>query len=195
MIASLSDVNLPRDAGDFCLMSRRVVDLINQSPERHRYLRGLRAWVGFRQLGIPVERERRAAGRAKYDFRRLLKLALDGLFSFSIVPLRAASLLGAFTVSFSVLAAIYFILAKIFLDVSPVGFTALAVSIAFFAGVQLLFLGLIGEYIGRIYEEVKQRPLYIVDSVLRTSEPWTPYTRVVTGDCMKIIGGGVPVNR
>jgi dolichol-phosphate mannosyltransferase len=193
LISLLADMKLPRDAGDFCLMSRRVVEHLNRLPERHRYLRGLRAWVGFRQIGIAVERGARAAGKAKYSLRRLLRLAGDGIFSFSIVPLRLAALLGCFTVGFSVVAALYSLYAKLLLQRSPQGFTALAVSIAFFAGVQLMFLGVIGEYVGRIYEEVKRRPLYLVHEVISGQKPWTPHTQVGTGSFTQSTGGGAPV--
>lgn len=191
LISRMSGIRLPRDAGDFCLLSRRVVDHLNGVPERHRYLRGLRAWVGFRQIGIPIERERRASGKPKYNVRRLFGLAFDGIFSFSIVPLRAASVLGFCTVAVSVAAATFFVYAKLLLQRSPQGFTALAVSIAFFAGVQLIFLGVIGEYVGRIYEEVKRRPLYVVDRVIRGEGRWMPNTRENIADCTNSIGGGV----
>jgi dolichol-phosphate mannosyltransferase len=191
LISAMSGIQLPRDAGDFCLLSRRVVDHLNSAPERHRYLRGLRAWVGFRQIGILIERERRASGKPKYNLRRLFGLAFDGIFSFSIVPLRAASVLGLCTVVVSVAAAVFFVYAKLVLQQSPQGFTALAVSIAFFAGVQLIFMGVIGEYVGRIYEEVKRRPQYVVDRVIRGEERWMPNTRENIADCTNSIGGGV----
>ena len=167
LIARLADVALPLDAGDFGLMSRRVVEVINRAPEHHRYLRGLRTWAGFRQTGVVVERARRHAGKSKYSIAKLVKLALDGVFAFSTAPLRAASLLGALALLGSVLFACYALYAKVVRDQSPEGFTALIVSITFLSGVQLLFLGIIGEYLGRVYEEVKGRPLYIVDRITR----------------------------
>jgi glycosyltransferase involved in cell wall biosynthesis len=166
LIARLSDLDLPRDAGDFSLMSRRAVDELRRSPERHRYLRGLRRWVGFRQIGLPVERDARYAGASKYSPRKLFKLAFDGIFSFSVVPLRAATMLGALAIGGSLAFAAFAIVSHLFYSQSPAGFTALIVSVVFLAGVQLLFLGLIGEYIGRIFEQVKQRPQYVVDRVL-----------------------------
>jgi len=194
LISKMSGIRLPRDAGDFCLLSRRVVDHLNGAPERHRYLRGLRAWVGFRQLGIPIEREARASGQPKYNLRRLFSLAFDGIFSFSIVPLRAAAVLGFSTVAISIAAAGFFVYAKLLLQRSPQGFTALAVSIAFFAGVQLIFLGVIGEYVGRIYEEVKRRPLYVVDQVIRGADLWMPNTHKNIAGCTSSIGGGALAN-
>lgn len=195
VIAMLADLRLPPDAGDFCLMSRRVVDQLKAAPERHRYLRGLRTWVGFRQIGIPIEREERSAGESKYNFVKLFKLAFDGIFSFSVTPLRTATFLGAITVGLSMLWAAFTIYAKLMLDHSPQGFTGLAVSIAFFAGVQLIFLGVIGEYIGRIYEQVKGRPLYIVQQQARYTRPWTPNMPAITESFTSNIGGGVLESR
>jgi len=168
-IATLSDIRLPLDSGDFGLMSRRVVDQIRQMPEHQRYLRGLRTWVGFKQIGIPIERAERYAGKAKYTPLRLLKLASDGIFAFSIVPLRAATVLGMAGITASVLFAIYSVYVKFVLKQSPKGFTALTFLITFLSGFILLFLGVIGEYVGRIYEEVKARPNYIVARVVRST--------------------------
>jgi dolichol-phosphate mannosyltransferase len=170
LLARMAKPELPLDAGDFSLMSRRVVDLLRATPERHRYLRGLRAWAGFEQLGLPVERASRHAGQPKYSFGRLVELGLDGIFSFSVMPIRAAAVLGAGAVLLTVFFALYAVYAKLFLDQSPQGFTALLVVGTFLSGVLLFFLGVIGEYVGRIYEEVKARPLYVVDRVVR-AEP------------------------
>lgn len=169
LIARLSRIDLPLDAGDFSLLSRRVADLLRHSPERHRYLRGLRAWAGFRQIGVPVERAARTKGTSKYTLRRLLTLALDGVFSFSVVPLRAAAMVGLVAVFASVLFAVYSVVAKLLFDRSPQGFTALIVAVTFLSGTQLLFLGILGEYVGRIFEEVKRRPLYVVDRLVGRS--------------------------
>jgi len=173
LLAVLSSIELPLDAGDFGLISRRVVEEIRRMPEHHRYLRGLRTWVGFRQIGIPVERSARQAGLTKYSPLRLLKLASDGIFAFSIVPLRAAALLGAAATALSVLYSLYALYAKFRLH-SPQGFTALILAITFLSGVNLFFLGIIGEYIGRVYEEAKGRPHYIVREMIckqKVSEP------------------------
>ncbi|HYT94426.1 MAG TPA: glycosyltransferase family 2 protein [Gemmataceae bacterium] len=167
MLARLSNVQLPVDAGDFGLMSRRVVDQLRNAPERHRYLRGLRAWAGYRQIGIAVERSARAAGESKYSLAKLVALACDGFFSFSVAPLRAAALLGVSAIVLSSLFALYSIVAKFLLHQSPQGFTALILVMVFLSGTNLLFLGLLGEYLGRVYEEVKRRPLYVVDQVVR----------------------------
>jgi dolichol-phosphate mannosyltransferase len=169
IIAALSSIRLPLDAGDFGLMSSRVVDEIRRMPEHHRYIRGLRTWIGFRQIGVPVERDARCAGRTKYSPLRLLKLASDGIFAFSIVPLRAASLTGAIASALSVLYAIYSLYMK-FRSHSPQGFTALILAITFLSGINLFFLGIIGEYVGRVYEEAKGRPHYVVRKVTRSRQ-------------------------
>jgi polyisoprenyl-phosphate glycosyltransferase len=165
VLAGLSSIELPLDAGDFGLMSRRVVEEIRQMREHHRYLRGLRTWVGFRQTGIPIERSARRAGRTKYSPLKLLKLASDGIFAFSIVPLRAAALVGATATALSALFALYSLYAKFWLH-SPQGFTALILAVTFLSGVNLFFLGIIGEYVGRVYEEAKARPHYVVRKVI-----------------------------
>lgn len=175
MMAGLSDTRLPLDAGDFGLMSRRVVNQLRSMPEHHRYLRGMRSWVGYRQTGIPVERAERHSGKSKYSIMRLVKLASDGIFAFSIVPIRAAGLLGAGAIFVATCYALVAVFAKEFLHRSPKGFTALIVLITFLSGVNLLFLGVIGEYVGRIYEEAKSRPLYVVERLVgaprRAREP------------------------
>ncbi|MFO0059490.1 MAG: glycosyltransferase family 2 protein [Planctomyces sp.] len=165
LISRMSDVDLPQGAGDFSLMSSRVLKIVRSCPERHRYLRGLRRWAGFRQTGIEVERDARYRGESKYSWLKLFRLAADGIFSFSAVPLRAASWMGSLTVGAATVFAVYATVAHLFFSRSPQGFTALIIAITFLAGVQLIFLGVIGEYIGRIYEQVKQRPLYLVDRI------------------------------
>ena len=165
LLAVLSSTQLPLDAGDFGLMSRRVIDEIRRMPEHHRYLRGLRTWVGFRQIGIPVERSARGAGRTKYSPWKLLKLASDGIFAFSIVPLRAAVIVGVAAIALSGIYSLYSLYAKFWLH-SPQGFTALILAITFLSGVNLFFLGIIGEYVGRVYEETKARPHYVVRRVV-----------------------------
>lgn len=166
LAAGLSGGQLPLDAGDFGLMSRRVVHLLRRMPERHRYLRGLRAWAGFRQIGVPVARASREAGSSKYGIRKLLRLAFDGIFAFSVVPLRAAALTGAIAIAMSTLFATYSLVARLFFDRAPRGFTSLILTLIFLSGVQLFFLGVIGEYLGRLYEEVKGRPIYVVDEIV-----------------------------
>jgi glycosyltransferase involved in cell wall biosynthesis len=174
LMARLSDIQLPLDSGDFGLMSRRVVDQLRRMPEHHRYLRGMRTWVGFRQTGIEVERAERHSGKSKYNMMRLLKLAFDGIFAFSIVPIRAAALFGAIVMFLSSLFIVYSIYIRLVLHKSPQGFTALIVAITFLSGIIVFFLGVIGEYVGRIYEELKARPHYVIlrrASILGESAP------------------------
>jgi len=171
VLSRLSDVALPVDAGDFGLMSMRVVRAIRTSPERQRYLRGLRAWVGFRQCGLEVDRPERHSGESKYSTAKLVKLALDGIFAFSIVPLRLATIFGALAIAIALAWAVFVLYAKLFLDRSPQGFSSVIITIVFLSGGNLFFLGVIGEYVGRIYEESKGRPLYVVDEVITGAGP------------------------
>lgn len=171
LLSSLADTQLPLDSGDFALMTRRVVEQMRAAPEHNRYLRGLRSWVGFRQTGITVERDERFAGTTNYGPLKLLKLASDGIFSFSIVPLRAAALLGLFAIVVTGMFSLYTLYARLVLHRTPVGFTSLMLFMAFLTGVQLFFLGIIGEYVGRIYQETKRRPLYVLGSVRRAAPP------------------------
>ncbi len=167
LIARISDVKLPVDAGDFALMSRRVVDALRSLPERERYLRGLRTWLGFRQTSIAVERAERAAGDSKYTVAKLIGLALDGAFAFSVVPLRVSAVVGSLAIAAAGAFALYAIYAKVVLNEPTQGFTALVVLFTFLIGMVLISLWIIGEYLGRVYEEVKRRPIYIVDRVTR----------------------------
>lgn len=157
----LADVEIPTDTGDFCLMDRSVVDLLNNMPERNRYIRGLRAWVGFRQTAVQFERDPRFAGEVKYTFRKSLALATNGLVSFSIVPLRLSTYVGLLAAAIALLMMFLVLYWRIFEPKSPVtGFATIALAIFFLGAVQLICIGILGEYIGRIYEEVRGRPLY-----------------------------------
>jgi dolichol-phosphate mannosyltransferase len=147
-------------------MDRRVVDLLRSMPERNRFMRGIRSWVGLRQMGLPYERQARHAGQPKYTFGRLVLLALDGLISFSYMPLRAITLLGFSISLFSIIMAMFYAVKKLTAGLNPPGFATLVVAIFFLAGMQLITMGVIGEYVGRIYDEVKQRPLYVVRRVI-----------------------------
>jgi polyisoprenyl-phosphate glycosyltransferase len=171
LMTMLSDIALPLDSGDFGLISRRVIAQLRNMPEHHRYLRGMRTWVGFRQAGIEVERAERLSGKSKYNLVRLLKLAFDGIFAFSIVPIRVAALFGSLVIFISTLYVLYALYARLFLHQSPQGFTALLVSVTFLSGIVIFFLGVIGEYVGRIYEEIKARPHYIVNRQLGVAKP------------------------
>ena len=161
VLNAVSGVRMPLDAGDFALLSRTVVDQIRAVPEHNRYLRGLRAWVGFRQVGLRVERAERAAGDSKYSLMRLIGLGMDGLFSFSTLPIRMASLAGAGIMAVSLLYLVYAVFCRLFLDTSPPGFTMLIIAVVFLGGTQLVFLGVLGEYVARVLDEVRNRPVYI----------------------------------
>ncbi len=159
-----SNIRMPLDAGDFCLLSKRVVTHLNALPEESRYLRGMRAWVGFNQVGIEYERAGREGGNSKYSARALFDLAFNGIFNFSEFPIRFIGRLGILTVLVAVIYLGVTIYKKLVFGTVPEGFTALIFAIVLFSGVQLLSLGIIGEYILRIFFQVKQRPLYIVKS-------------------------------
>lgn len=167
---SVSYVDIPLDSGDFSLISRRVADVLNQMPEESRFIRGMRSWVGFRQIGLEYERDARVAGAPKYSFKMLRQLAFNGIFNFSEFPIKAVTRLGMLTI---VVAGLYFIqtLVKkyVYGDV-PQGFTALVFLIVLFSGVQLIALGMIGEYVLRIFFQTKGRPLYVVREVIRQQE-------------------------
>lgn len=166
LLKNLADIEIPLDTGDFCLMDRRVVELLNTMPERNRYIRGLRSWVGFSQTSIPFERDPRFAGEVKYTFRKSLALAFDGLVSFSKVPLRLSTYLGLFAAFVALVMAVLIVYWRFFVPQSPLtGLSTILVAIFFLGAVQLLSIGILGEYIGRIYEEVKHRPLYTLAEV------------------------------
>jgi glycosyltransferase involved in cell wall biosynthesis len=166
MLRQVANVDIPLDAGDFCIMDRRVVNLLQSMPERNRFVRGIRSWVGLRQTGLSYERQARYAGQPKYTFGRLMLLALDGFISFSHTPLRVASLLGLGISLLSFLLAGFYFIKKIVAGLSPPGFATLVVAVFFLAGIQLITIGLMGEYVGRIFDEVKRRPLYVVRRVM-----------------------------
>jgi polyisoprenyl-phosphate glycosyltransferase len=171
LLKKLADVEIPTDTGDFCLLDRQVVDLLNAMPERNRYIRGLRSWVGFKQTALLFDRDPRFAGEVKYTFTKSLKLAINGLASFSQVPLRLSTYLGLFTAFLSALMAILVLYWRLISPVSPLsGLATVLIAVFFFGAVQLLSIGILGEYIGRIYEEVKGRPLYTLAEVAQHQE-------------------------
>lgn len=166
LLRVVSRVDIPLETGDFCLMDRCVVDALTALPERNRFIRGLRSWVGFRQIGLAYERDARYAGKPKYTFRKLVSLALDGLISFSFLPLRLATMLGFLVSALSLLAATYYLIKRLTVGLNPPGFATLVVLLLFLSGVQLITIGVIGEYIGHVLEEVKGRPTYVVREVI-----------------------------
>ena len=168
----LASIDVPLDSGDFALMDRRVVDVMNALPEKNRFVRGLRSWSGFRQTGVAYERDSRAAGETKYSFRKLLLLAFDGIVNFSTAPLSFIFGLGIVTAVIAMCAGAIYLAARIF--AIPIfgytpgeapGFTTLILTILFFSGVQLISIGILGEYLGRIYQEIKMRPTFVVKEV------------------------------
>ncbi|MDP6179498.1 MAG: glycosyltransferase family 2 protein [Desulfatiglandales bacterium] len=158
----LSDTSIPPDAGDFRLMDRDVIEALNRLPERSRFMKGLFSWVGFRQTGIPFERPSRHAGRSKWSYLKLFRFALDGLFSFSTLPLRIWIWVGSVIASTSFLYAVYLMLRTLFQGVDQPGYASLMVTVLFLGGIQLISIGVVGEYIGRIFDETKRRPLYLI---------------------------------
>jgi polyisoprenyl-phosphate glycosyltransferase len=163
ILRRLADVDIPPDTGDFCLMDKQVVDVINSMPERNRYVRGLRAWVGFRQTAVYFERDPRFAGEVKYTFAKSLALAINGIMSLSKVPLRVATYLGLLSAGVALLMMVLVLYWRLFDPTAPlIGFTLITIAIFFLGAVQLICIGILGEYIGRIYEEVKGRPIYTV---------------------------------
>jgi glycosyltransferase involved in cell wall biosynthesis len=160
----MAEIDVPLDAGDFCLMDRRVVDTLVSLRERNRFLRGLRSWVGFRQIGVEYERDARHAGDPKYTLRKLIGLALSGYIGFSAMPLRLATWLGLCAAGMGFLIAVWAAISKLAGIYSPRGWASTLAVIMFLGGVQLLMLGVIGEYLSRVYDEVRQRPLYVVKS-------------------------------
>jgi len=155
--------NVPLDAGDFALVDRKVIDTVNQLPEKTRFMRGLRGWVGYRQIGLPYERDSRQAGDSKYSFVKLLKLALDGIIAYSTVPLRLGIWMGALSAVSGLLYFLFVVYSKLVMNSVPSGWASLASIILVLGGIQLLVLGIIGEYIGRIFDEVKARPTCIIE--------------------------------
>lgn len=162
LLRKLSYLDIPLDSGDFCLMDRKVVETIRRLPERNRFVRGLRTWAGFRQTGLAYERDRRFAGDPKYTLRKLFGLAYDGLFSFSTAPLRWVVYFGFLTAVLAFLGGLWVVYEKLVHGIALAGWASTVVVITFFGGATLLTLGLIGEYVARIFDEVKQRPTYVV---------------------------------
>lgn len=162
LLRSISYVEIPLDSGDFALISRRVVDVMNKMPEESRYLRGMRSWIGFNQTGFEYERDARVAGESKYSFKQLFGLAYNGIFNFSEFPIKFMSRMGVLAILISLVYFIIVVVKKLFFVQVIEGFTALLFVIILFSGVQLLALGIIGEYVLRIFFQSKNRPLYIV---------------------------------
>lgn len=164
LIGKLTSIDIPPDTGDFRLMDRCVVDQLKNLPERSRFLRGLVCWVGFKKIGVKYDRAERTAGTSKYPLKKMVRLAFDGITGFSSAPLKLSFYAGMFATLVGLALFIWSIIEKIFYPTTTVpGWASLMTAVVFFGGVQLISIGIMGEYIGRIYDEVKQRPLYIED--------------------------------
>lgn len=158
----LSDVPIPLDTGDFRLMGRNVVDTLRAMPERDRFVRGMVSWVGFRQVALPYKRAERFAGTSKYPLMKMLRFATDGILSFSTKPLQMSVAFGVTCAALALLGILYALILRIFTNIWVEGWTALMIAVLFIGGVQLITVGILGEYVGRIYNEIKHRPLYVV---------------------------------
>jgi len=165
VITNIFGIKIPLDSGDLCLIRKNVVDKMLTMPEHSLFIRGIRSWVGFNQIGIPCERNERSKGKSKYSLKKLLKLAYDGMFSFSDFPIKFLGRLGLVIILLSFLYAVYILFKRIVLKEVPEGFTTLIIVILFFGGVQLLTVRILGEYLFRVYNESRKRPLYIISSI------------------------------
>ncbi len=171
IIKQLTKVSIPVDTGDFRLMSRRVVESLRRLPERHRFLRGMVSWVGFSQVGVEYDRDVRLSGKTKYPLPKMIRFAIDGITSFSDIPLRFASYFGFAVSALAFVYALIVVVDKLFGVYPPAytpGWASTIVAVAFLGGVQLISLGILGEYLGRIYDEVKGRPLYLISDIERS---------------------------
>lgn len=166
----MSEIDIPKDTGDFRIIDRKVADVFRQMTERNRFIRGMISWVGFKQTYIEYERDERFAGETKYPLKKMLKFASDGIISFSTKPLKMVMILGFLSVFVSIAVLLYALIVKIIgINVEP-GWTSIMVAITFFSGIQLLGLGIVGQYLARIYDESKNRPIYIVRDTLNVDE-------------------------
>ncbi len=162
LIYRITDVKIPLDTGDFRLLDRQVVDVLNQMRERHRFLRGMAAWVGFKQVGVSYRRAARQAGETKYPFKKMLRLAINAVTGFSYFPLQVATYMGFFSAGLSIIAIPIVIIGRLAGSQAFFGQATTLIAVLFLGGVQLISLGILGEYVGRLYDEAKGRPLYIV---------------------------------
>ena len=163
----VSNTKIPIDSGDFSMLSRRVVNQMNLMPEESRYLRGMRAWIGFKQTGFEYNRDARLAGVTKYDWKKLFELAFNGIFNFSDLPVRFITRLGISTICISLIYILYILIKKMIGIYVPEGFTTLIIAICLFSGVQLISIGILGEYVLRIYKQVRNRPLFVIDKIIK----------------------------
>ena len=169
----MSDIDIPSDTGDFRLIDKKVAEVFKAMPEKNRFVRGMMSWIGFNQTSLEYERDARFAGETKYPLKKMIKFASDGIIGFSTKPLKLVSDIGLLSVLFSICIFIYSIFSKFFTNKAIGGWTSITMLIAFFGGVQLLSIGILGEYIARIYEESKNRPLYVVKNKINFHEEKT----------------------
>ena len=162
LLSRISEIDLPHDSGDFSLISRRVLNIINKMPEQDRYLRGMRTWVGFKQCGIEYIRDHRHSGNTKYSFKELINLAYNGIFNFSIIPIKILTFLGFTAIVVSCTFFTYSVILRLKTEAVPSGYTSLLFFMVLFGGIQLISLGIIGEYVVRIFNQVKKRPLFVI---------------------------------
>lgn len=163
ILKKIANIDIPLDSGDFSFMSRRVVNVLNKMPEESRFIRGMRTWIGFKQIGIAYDRQERASGDSKYSFSKLVQLALNGIYNFSEFPIKFVTSLGGFAIVSSVIYLIFVVVKKMFFDQVIEGFTALLFVIILFGGIQLMAIGVLGEYILRIFFQSKSRPNFIIE--------------------------------
>ncbi len=170
LMNEISQIDLPLDSGDFGMISRKALNYLNAMPEQNRYIRGMRSWIGFKQIGIEYERSARFAGETKYSWKKLFELAYSGIFNFSSFPVKFITRLGIASIIIAIIYLLYVLIEKFFFDGVPSGFTSLIAAIIMFSGVQLISLGIIGEYVLRIYQQSQQRPLFIIDKIICDKE-------------------------
>jgi len=176
LLQKISNADVQLDSGDFSMISRRVADYMTAMPEKSRYLRGIRSWIGFKQTGFEYERQARFAGEPKYTFKKLFELAYNGIFNFSDFPVKFVTKVGGLTMFFSFLYIIGILIKKYFYGGVPQGFTTIIIFMMLFSGIQLIALGLIGEYVVRIYNQVQNRPLFIIDQRIKNGAVEQPVT-------------------
>jgi dolichol-phosphate mannosyltransferase len=177
LLNNLSDIPIPLDTGDFRLMSQPVVDTLRAMPERDRFVRGMVSWVGFKQTALPYKRAERFAGTTKYPLKKMLRFATDGILSFSTKPLQVSAGLGMISATIALIGIIYALYLRVFTDIWVEGWTALMIAVLFLGGVLLISVGILGEYVGRIYNEIKNRPLYVVQEYVGFSKNEPAMTR------------------
>jgi glycosyltransferase involved in cell wall biosynthesis len=170
VLNALSDISIPRDTGDFRLVNRKTLDAVLEMPERARFIRGMFAWAGFKQVGIEYVRAPRETGETKYPLRKMIRFSIDAMTAFSTKPLKLATRLSFVSLFIAALMAVYVFRSLILFQTAP-GWASVVLAVAFFSGVQLLTLGILGEYVGRLYIEAKKRPLYFVSEELRSNAP------------------------